>query len=154
MKFKVTVNGLEDYNLFDFDSYKIIFSSEIERLSDKAKLQYNNYLSQIIYYDNKLKYGKDGLRINNPRWIGSSTKYFGVLVSKENMEVEFKKERGTLKSFIINNVRNKKNISDEFFIYAGPKDNRYLDVFDKRDDNTFGLFDIFLECQWKRVFGI
>lgn len=142
MKFKVTVNGFEDYNLFDIDSYKVIFSSEIERLSDKAKLQYNNYLSQIIYYDNKLKYGKDGLRISNPRWLGSSTKYFGVLVSKENMEVEFKKERGILKSFIINDVRNKKNISDEFFIYAGPKDNRYLDVFDKSDDNTFGLSDI------------
>lgn len=152
MQFKVTVNGLEDYNLFDFDSYKIIFSSEIERLSDKAKLQYNNYLSQIIYYDNKLKYGKDGLRINNPRWIGSSTKYFGVLVSKENMEVEFKKERGTLKSFIINNVRNKKNISDEFFIYAGPKDNRYLDVFDKRDDNTFGLFDNFFGMSVEKSF--
>lgn len=85
-------------------------------MSDKAKLQYNNYLSQIIYYDNKLKYGKDGLRINNPRWIGSSTKYFGVLVSKENMEVEFKKERGTLKSFIINNVRNKKILAMSFYL--------------------------------------
>ncbi len=142
MKFTVIVNSLDDYNLFDIDSYKIVFSSEIERLSDKAKLQYNNYLSQIIYYDNKLKYGKDGLSIHNPRWIGSSTKYFEVLVSRENMEVEFKKERGILKSFIVNNVRNKKNISDEFFIYAGPKDNRYLDIFDKSGDNTFGLSDI------------
>ncbi|WKC85354.1 membrane protein insertase YidC [Borreliella lusitaniae] len=142
IKFEVTVNGLEDYNLFDIDSYRIILSSEIERLSDKAKLQYNNYLSQIIYYDNKLKYGKDGLRISNPKWVGSSTKYFGVLVSKENMEVEFKKERGILKSFIVNNIINKKNISDEFFIYAGPKDNRYLDIFDKNSENTFGLSDM------------
>ncbi|WPM05881.1 membrane protein insertase YidC [Borreliella sinica] len=139
MKFEITVNVLEDYNLFDMDSYRIIFSSQVERLSDKAKLQYSNYLSQIIYYDNKLKYGKDGLRIDNPKWIGSSTKYFEVLVSKENMEVEFKREGGILKSFIVNSVRNKKNISDEFFIYAGPKDNRYLDIFDNNNTNTFGL---------------
>lgn len=141
IKFEVTVNDLEGYDLFDIDSYKIVFGSQIERLSDKAKLQYNNYLSQMIYYDNKLKYGKDGLRINNPKWIGSSTKYFEVLLSKENMEVEFKKEKGILKSFIVNNVINKKNINDKFFIYAGPKDNRYLDIFDKNDANTFGLSD-------------
>lgn len=101
MKFKVTVNGLEDYNLFDFDSYKIIFSSEIERLSDKAKLQYNNYLSQIIYYDNKLKYGKDGLRINNPRWIGSSTKYFGVLVSKEIWRLNLRRKEELLNRLLL-----------------------------------------------------
>ncbi|AJA90255.1 insertase [Borreliella chilensis] len=142
IKFKVTVNCLEGDNLFDIDSYKIVFSSEIEKLSDKAKLQYNNYLSQIIYYDNKLKYGKDGLRIVNPRWIGSSTKYFEVLVSKDNMEVEFKKERGVLKSFIFNSVINKKNINDDFFIYAGPKDNRYLDIFDKNGNNTFSLSNL------------
>ncbi len=116
MRFEVIVNGLEDYNLLDIDSYKITFSSQIERLSDKAKLQYNNYLSQIIYYDNKLKYGKDNLRINNPKWIGSSTKYFEVLVSKENMEVEFKKEKGILKSFIVNNVINKKTLVISFYL--------------------------------------
>ncbi len=121
MRFEVIVNGLEDYNLLDIDSYKITFSSQIERLSDKAKLQYNNYLSQIIYYDNKLKYGKDDLRINNPKWIGSSTKYFEVLVSKENMEVEFKKEKGILKSFIVNNVINKKTLVISFLFMLGLK---------------------------------
>ncbi|AHH12462.1 60 kDa inner membrane protein YIDC [Borrelia hermsii YBT] len=141
IKLEIFLNNIDANDNSDIDSYKFVLSSDIEKLSERGKLQYNNYLSQAIYFDTKLRYGKDGLSVISPKWVGSGTKYFEVLVSKENMNVEFKQESKILKAFILNKVGNK-NISDTFYIYAGPKDNGYLDIFNKEDLNSFGLSNV------------
>ncbi|AHH03429.1 60 kDa inner membrane protein YIDC [Borrelia nietonii YOR] len=141
IKLEIFLNNIDANDNSDIDSYKFVLSSDIEKLSERGKLQYNNYLSQAIYFDTKLRYGKDGLSVISPKWVGSGTKYFEVLVSKENMNVEFKQESKILKAFILNKVGNK-NISDTFYIYAGPKDNGYLDLFNKEDLNSFGLSNV------------
>ncbi|AAX16951.1 membrane protein insertase YidC [Borrelia hermsii] len=141
IKLEIFLNNIDANDNSDIDSYKFVLSSDIEKLSERGKLQYNNYLSQAVYFDTKLRYGKDGLSVISPKWVGSGTKYFEVLVSKENMNVEFKQESKILKAFILNKVGNK-NISDTFYIYAGPKDNGYLDLFNKEDLNSFGLSNV------------
>ncbi|AHH08417.1 membrane protein insertase YidC [Borrelia anserina] len=141
IKLEIFLNNVDVNNNLGIDSYNFVLSSNIEKLSERGKLQYNNYLSQAIYYDNKLRYGKDGLSVINPRWVGAGTKYFGVLVCKENMDIEFKQEDEVLKAFILNKVDGK-NISDTFYIYAGPRDNRYLDIFDEENLNNFGLYNV------------
>ncbi|AWG42814.1 membrane protein insertase YidC [Candidatus Borreliella tachyglossi] len=141
IKLEILLNSLDADNSFEIDSYQFVLSSNIEKLSERGKLQYNSYLSQAIYYDTKLRYGKDGLNVINPKWVGSSTKYFEILASKEDMNIEFKQENGILKAFILNKVDNK-NISDKFYIYAGPRDNKYLDIFDRKYENSFGLANL------------
>ncbi|AHH10616.1 60 kDa inner membrane protein YIDC [Borrelia coriaceae ATCC 43381] len=89
IKLEIFLDTIDANDNFDIDFYKFVLSSDIENLSARGNLQYNNYLSQAIYYDTKLRYGKNGLSVINPKWIGSGTKYFEVLVSKESMNVEF-----------------------------------------------------------------
>ncbi|AHE62763.1 membrane protein insertase YidC [Borrelia parkeri] len=141
IKLEIFLNNVDANDNFDIDFYKFVLSSDIENLSERGKLQYNNYLSQSIYYDTKLRYGKDGLSVIKPKWVGSSTKYFEVLVSKENMNVEFKQENKVLKTFVLNKIGDT-NISDTFYIYAGPRDNVYLDIFNKNNLNSFGLSNV------------
>ncbi|WP_182117322.1 membrane protein insertase YidC [Borrelia sp. A-FGy1] len=141
IKLEILLNSTDSSNKLDIDSYNFVLSSNIEKLSDRGKLQYNNYLSQAIYYDTKVRYGKEGLSVIQPKWVGSSTKYFEILVSKKNMNVEFKNENKILKAFILNRIDNK-NINDTFYIYAGPRDNKYLDIFDRKYENSFNIFNM------------
>ncbi|ACH93385.1 membrane protein insertase YidC [Borrelia duttonii] len=141
IKLEIFLNNIDVNDDIGIDFYKFVLNSGIEELSAKGKLQYNNYLSHAIYYDTKLRYGKDGLNIANPKWVGAGTKYFEVLVSKENMKVEFKHENKVLNAFILNKLDNK-NVSDVFYIYAGPRDNKYLDIFNQRELNSFGLSNV------------
>ncbi|UPA16300.1 membrane protein insertase YidC [Borrelia coriaceae] len=141
IKLEIFLDTIDANDNFDIDFYKFVLSSDIENLSARGNLQYNNYLSQAIYYDTKLRYGKNGLSVINPKWIGSGTKYFEVLVSKESMNVEFREENGILKAFIVNKVGGT-NISDTFYVYAGPRDNGYLDIFNKESLNSFGLSNV------------
>ncbi|AHH10617.1 60 kDa inner membrane protein YIDC [Borrelia coriaceae ATCC 43381] len=46
-----------------------------------------------------------------------------------------------LKAFIVNKVGGT-NISDTFYVYAGPRDNGYLDIFNKESLNSFGLSNV------------
>ena len=138
IKLEVLLNGLASGSKFDVDSYKLVLSSDVEKLSDRGKLQYSAYLSHAVYYDTKLRYGKDGVNAIGPKWAGASTKYFEVLVSKKDMDVEFRNEGGILRAFILSRVDNG-SINDSFYIYAGPRDNKYLDVFDRKYENSFGL---------------
>ncbi|BCR21048.1 membrane protein insertase YidC [Borrelia miyamotoi] len=140
VKFEIFLNNVDDNNL-DIDSYQFVLSSDVEELSQRGRLQYSNYLSQPIYYDNKLRYGKDGLNVVNPRWVGAGTKYFEVLVAKDGMNVEFKQKDSILNTFILNKIGNK-NIRDAFYIYVGPRDSNYLDIFDKDSLNSFGLSNV------------
>ena len=137
IKLEILLNSIDSSNKLDIDSYKFVLSSDVEKLSDRGKLQYSNYLSQAIYYDTKLRYGKDGLNVIEPKWVGSSTKYFEILVSKQDMNVEFKNENGSLKAFILNKVDNKILMIASIFMQA--LDNKYLDVFDRKYENSFDL---------------
>ncbi|BCR19393.1 Membrane protein insertase YidC [Borrelia miyamotoi] len=141
VKFEIFLNNVDADNNIDIDSYQFVLSSDVEELSQRGRLQYSNYLSQTIYYDNKLRYGKDGLNVVNPRWVGAGTKYFEVLVAKDGMNVEFKQKDSILNTFILNKIGNK-NIRDAFYIYVGPRDSNYLDIFDKDNLNSFGLSNV------------
>ncbi|BCR21867.1 membrane protein insertase YidC [Borrelia sp. HM] len=141
IKFEIFLNNVDTNDNFDIDSYQFVLSSDVEELSHRGKLQYSNYLSQPIYYDNKLRYGKDGLNVVNPKWVGAGTKYFEVLVAKDGMNVEFKQQDKLLNILILNKIINK-NIIDTFYIYVGPKDSKYLDIFDKDNFNSFGLSNV------------
>ncbi|QFP41903.1 membrane protein insertase YidC [Borrelia miyamotoi] len=141
VKFEIFLNNVDADNNLDIDSYQFVLSSDVEELSQRGRLQYSNYLSQTIYYDNKLRYGKDGLNVVNPRWVGAGTKYFEVLVAKDGMNVEFKQKDSILNTFILNKIGNK-NIRDAFYIYVGPRDSSYLDIFDKDNLNSFGLSNV------------
>ncbi|AHH04967.1 Membrane protein insertase YidC [Borrelia miyamotoi] len=141
VKFEIFLNNVDADNNIDIDSYQFVLSSDVEELSQRGRLQYSNYLSQSIYYDNKLRYGKDGLNVVNPRWVGAGTKYFEVLVAKDGMNVEFKQKDSILNTFILNKIGNK-NIRDAFYIYVGPRDSNYLDIFDKDNLNSFGLSNV------------
>ncbi|WKC57996.1 membrane protein insertase YidC [Borrelia sp. P9F1] len=138
IELKILLNGLDSGSKFDINSYRFVLNSDVEKLSDRGKLQYSGYLSHAVYYDTKLRYGKDGLDVVGPKWAGASTKYFEVLVSKEDVDVEFRNENGILRTFILNKV-DSRGIDDSFYIYAGPRDNKYLDVFDREYENSFGL---------------
>ncbi|AGT27416.1 membrane protein insertase YidC [Borrelia miyamotoi] len=141
VKFEIFLNNVDADNNLDIDSYQFVLSSDVEELSQRGRLQYSNYLSQTIYYDNKLRYGKDGLNVFNPRWVGAGTKYFEVLVAKDGMNVEFKQKDSILNTFILNKLGNT-NIRDTFYIYVGPRDSNYLDIFDKDNLNSFGLSNV------------
>ncbi|WP_024653588.1 membrane protein insertase YidC [Borrelia persica] len=141
IKLEILLNNVDVNDNLGIDLYKFVLNSDIEELSSRGKFQYNNYLSHAIYYDTKLRYGSDGLNVTNPKWVGVGTKYFEVLVSKGNMNVEFKHENKILNAFILNKLGNK-NTSDVFYIYVGPRDNKYLDIFNKSELNSFGLSDV------------
>ena len=141
IKFEIFLNNVDTNANFDIDSYQFVLSSDIEELSHRGKLQYSNYLSQSIYYDNKLRYGKDGLNVVNPKWVGAGTKYFEVLVAKDGINVEFKQQDKIL-NILISNKISKKNTIDTFYIYIGPKDSKYLEIFDKDNFNSFGLSNV------------
>ncbi|ASQ29219.1 membrane protein insertase YidC [Borrelia miyamotoi] len=141
VKFEIFLNNVDADNNLDINSYQFVLSSDVEELSQRGRLQYSNYLSQTIYYDNKLRYGKDSLNVFNPRWVGAGTKYFEVLVAKDGMNVEFKQRDSILNTFILNKLGNK-NIRDTFYIYVGPRDSNYLDIFDKDNLNSFGLSNV------------
>lgn len=103
-------------------------------------------ISTFYTYTNKMKKISKKQEIEG-RWAGSTNRYlaWAVIPSSTSVPMSWTKDSASDLSISWSNVLDGKEINSSFYVYLGPKDSKYLSLYNKTQNNYFGLSGLDLQ---------
>lgn len=102
-------------------------------------------ISTFYAYANKIKKISKKQEIES-RWVGSNNRYLAwAVIPDKSYVMDWVKDSSSDLSVSWSNSLKGKDLISSFYVYLGPKDAKYLSLYEKSQDNAFGLSNLDLE---------